>query len=521
MHKVILVDDEIFTRKGLRNLIDWEACGFQVIDEADNGEDALVLIRQLKPDLVITDIRMPVMDGLELIRITKEKEMVQPSFIIISGYDDFSYAQQAVRYGVVDFILKPIDEKVLEPTLRQLNDKLIQEKAARLQREQLYNERMIPLLIKGEMTDEWVEEWASRNGIRPEQEFRYLLIEVNDIHPWREDRLVLEQEAVKQAVRSAVAEQLPFHQKPYIHEHSKRLGFILPTAEFVDAGITIQQFADDLHARLSRQLETPVYVYAGKRIHHLRDLGQSYESAATAALYKFVKQGSVVYDEVQDVTLNYVDLEQTMTRTLIEHIEENDKKTIQRSIDAIFDEFSKNRYAPEAVKLAVHQCVTGVVKVMNRMEIDKAELTALPSMLGWQDMNLTPAELKRLFAVFIYESAEVLTKNRKDSVKGSIQRIKAYIESNYHENISLKNIAGKFYMNPVYLGQLFKKTYGMYFNEFLLHIRVDEAKKLLRQTDLRIYEIAEKVGFNNADYFVTQFEKIENMTPTEYRNKLL
>src|SRR5690606_25453685 len=110
LHSVVLVDDEVYTRKGLIKLIDWESCGFRITGEADNGEDALELIRTTNPDLVITDIRMPVLDGLGLIQQLIEEDEEPPVFVIISGYDDFSYAQQAVRYGVHDFILKPIDE---------------------------------------------------------------------------------------------------------------------------------------------------------------------------------------------------------------------------------------------------------------------------------------------------------------------------------------------------------------------------------------------------------------------------
>ncbi|HTG68651.1 MAG TPA: helix-turn-helix domain-containing protein, partial [Candidatus Udaeobacter sp.] len=156
------------------------------------------------------------------------------------------------------------------------------------------------------------------------------------------------------------------------------------------------------------------------------------------------------------------------------------------------------------------------------MEGDEQSLLSLQPMLGWQDINLSLGELKKLFTAFIEESQQSIAELRKKQQKGGIQKIKCYIEGNFSQNISLKSIAAQFYINPVYLGQLFKKTYGVYFNEFLLQLRVNEAKKLLRQScSMRIYEIAEKVGFSNSDYFVTQFEKIEHMTPTEYRNKLM
>lgn len=124
MYKVLLVDDEIFVRKGLRNLMDWESLGYEICDEAGNGQEALEKIRRLEPDLVIADIRMPILDGLELIRRVTEEEAYRPSFIIVSGYHDFQYAQRALRYGVHDYILKPIDETELETTLKALSGTL-------------------------------------------------------------------------------------------------------------------------------------------------------------------------------------------------------------------------------------------------------------------------------------------------------------------------------------------------------------------------------------------------------------
>jgi two-component system response regulator YesN len=202
-------------------------------------------------------------------------------------------------------------------------------------------------------------------------------------------------------------------------------------------------------------------------------------------------------------------------------MEENELAAIHPHIDQIFSEFQLKWMTPEAVKMSIHRCVLTVVSLIKNMDGNEKELMTLPRMTKWHDLPITFHTLKQLFSDFIVESTTLVYHLRKEKNKGSVQKIKAYIELHYDENISLKSIASEFYMNPVYVGQLFKKKYGIYFNEFLLNIRIVEAKKLLRQTDMRIYEIAEKVGFNNADYFVTQFEKVKQMTPTEYRNKLV
>jgi len=141
-------------------------------------------------------------------------------------------------------------------------------------------------------------------------------------------------------------------------------------------------------------------------------------------------------------------------------------------------------------------------------------------MLHWDHYPLTLTKIHDIFTAFVLESAELILSLHSDNAKGVIHQVKKYIERHFGENITLKDIADDFYMNPVYLGQLFKKTYGIYFKDYILQVRINAAKKMLRQTDMRVYQVAESVGIGNADYFVTQFEKIVGMTPTQYRNKI-
>lgn len=523
MYRILLVDDEIFARQGLRSLIDWAACGFEIIAEAGNGEDALAIIQILKPDLVITDIRMPVLDGLELIRLTNEEKQYKPSFIIISGYDDFKYAQQAVRFGVHDFILKPIDENLLENTLRQLHSKLINEKSTRYERENLVNNKIITSLIKGEIDTDVMMSWAQHLGISLDSKIIYTFVEVNDIHPWKSDSKQQLQENLDEVIRQGIQDTLHVKRRIYLHEHRNRIGFVLSLEDLSELQYNLERYADQLQKTISKQLEQTIYVYVGSPVTGLIETRKAYQTAKEALQYKFLNEDRlcVIYDDVNQFSLNYLDMDNRLYQQLTEHIEEHNEMTIHETIHAIFQEFQEKKFAPEAVKMTINRCVSGVIKITQQMGIVEQELTRLEPIISWQDLNLSLKELKRLFTEFVIHTTYLISIVRKGTMKGSIQKIKCYIEAHYNENISLKSLAAEFYMNSVYLGQLFKKTYGLYFNEYLLQIRVNEAKKLLRQTDMRSYEVAEKVGFGNADYFVTQFEKVEHMTPTEYRTKLL
>lgn len=522
MHSVMLVDDEVYARQGLRKLIDWESYGFQVIAESDDGEDALAFIEQHLPDLVITDIRMPVLDGLELIRKCTHSLPSPPEFIIVSGYDDFKYAQQAVRFGVHDFILKPIDEHILQSTLQELNELITRKKEDDMARQHKSHKEMIIALIKGELNKQAELSAAAQTlGLQQAGETYYLLVEVNDQHPWQ-DQPLLRQSEINEHIHVTLNSLLGEQAEWLLIEHRNQIGLVLPEHKLSRTG-DVKNFAMTFQQTLIKRLQTVVYVYVGSPVTDITQLQGAYLTAKDASKYKFVNQSNHVlfYDELKHMSVHYSDLDDELYRKLLGSIEEDDQKMIAGMIARLFAEFTMRCLAPEAVKLAIHRCVSSILNALTQMNIDKGALTTLEPVISWQDLNISPDELKRLLSQFAMESAHMMSQHRHSNLSGEIHKIKQYIESHYHETISLRSIASQFYMSPVYLGQLFKKEYGQYFNEFLLHLRIDEAKRLLRQTDLRIYEIASKVGFNHADYFVTQFAKLESITPSEYRQTLM
>jgi two-component system response regulator YesN len=526
MYKVVLVDDEVYVRKGLKSLIDWQQMGYVICGEADNGQDALRIIQRTKPDLIITDIRMPVIDGLELINQVAEIFHSQIKFIIMSGYNDFKYAQQAIRYGVHDFILKPIDEDELTLTLRNLAVQLSKDRALMASEVKLRTENIFESLIKGVVVKDVLIEFADTLQIQRSREFYYLIIEINQRLPLGPALANDKYESEKTLLREVLSEVLMLNQPVYIFEQQPgryRYGCIVASKQLQHFGNSMEHLIGSFRRALSKKIQHDIHIYVGLQVNQLSNLNESYKTANETMLYKFSQAANnvIFYEKVKDLALNFMDIAPHLYGLLMDRIEENEVDAIQRVLDLIFNEFQIKGMTPEAVKISIHRCVHMVISVIINMDGNEKVLTTLAAIRQWHELPITFAALKVLFSDFIMESTTVVHHLRKEKNKGGVQRIKAYIEMHFAENISLKTIANEFYMNPVYIGQLFKKKYGVYFNEFLLSIRMVEAKKLLRQTDLRIYEIAEKVGFNNADYFVTQFEKVKQMTPSEYRNKLV
>ncbi|HIW33969.1 MAG TPA: response regulator [Candidatus Paenibacillus intestinavium] len=523
MYKVLLVDDEIFVRKGIIGLMNWNELQYEICGEAENGLQAIEMIEQLKPDLVIADIRMPILDGLALIKEVNERGKHRPLFIIVSGYHDFSYAQQALRYHVSDYILKPVDEKELEATLRRVASALSKKRLTTLTGEKPLNESVIETLLNTECSEEDEKQLAEALHIPVSGNYCYVIVEVHDGQLRNGDynhELFSQLDHLLRNITETAAYHIPIHALA-----KNQFGLIIQMDLLKQALLTftLEEALRLLRLALVKGVEAPITLYIGAEVDRLKAIASSASSAKEVINYKFAEDGKYVIfaREVSGTPLYYFDIETAIYNNLLEQIEENNHDAYEQTIEQMFQQFRSMRFAPSAVANALTRCTIGIINIVRQMEGQEEELTLLPEILGWQKKYSRLSELQNVFLRFVQEASQYILERRGEQGKGSIEKIKKYIDNHYTENINLKGIAAKFYMNSVYLGQLFRKSYGSYFNEYLLGIRVEEAKKLLRQTDLRMYEVAGKVGFQNADYFVTQFEKLEKMTPTDYRNKVL
>lgn len=520
MYKVLLVDDEVFVRKGLIGLMDWASMQYEICGEAENGQQAFTMIKELNPDLVIVDIRMPVLDGLALIKQVNEELQQKPLFIIVSGYHDFTYAQQAIRYNVHDYILKPVDEKELEATLRKLASALSLRKLASLTGEKQLSESVIDTLINTSCSEQDARQLAQAIDMDVLGEYVYVIAE---FHRSKDERGTAWTAIDVSIALSELSDKSKVEIPTYSHNQSQ-IGMLL-NMERLQFSTFHRNHREKYHALqllISNGLKVDVTLFIGDTVVHIRELAHSYKTAKDAIMYKYAEEAQLVIQasDVRGTPLYYFDVEANIYDTLLEQIEENAELGYKATIDQLFQQFSAQRFAPSAVANSITRSVIGIINIIRQMDGNENDLALLQRILNWQKHYNRLQDLQLVFVQFVSEAALYIAERRSEQSKGGIEKIKKYIDHHYTENINLKSIAATFFMNPVYLGQLFRKTYGVYFNEYLLRLRVEDAKKILRQTDLRMYEVAERVGFQNADYFVSQFEKLEKLTPTDYRNKL-
>ncbi|MBB3108060.1 two-component system response regulator YesN [Paenibacillus phyllosphaerae] len=518
MHKVLIVDDEIFVRKGLINLIDWPSLQFEICGEAENGAQALTLIQQRSPDLVIVDIRMPVLDGLELIRQVIAQGGHQPLFIILSGYPDFSYAQQAFRYNVSDYILKPVNEQEIAATLKRIATTLNQKQLLSMTREKPLVEIIIESLVQAEPEEQVMTQIAHTLELPLTSSYSYVIAEIQDKLPHREIDYMQPLQSLLQRFFHLEGQPLLIHVRAY-----NQYGFIVPPLWQDEHYGSERMGYMKLHQCLEDHLSTEIALFAGHKVDQLKKIVHSRTSADECLKYRFAVgfNGVFMAAELLDQPLYYYDVDEELHSKLIYEVEANHKEGYNGAIDAIFLAFKERYFTPGAVANTVRRSMIATINIIRQLEGNEEDLAWLQELMNWQTKYRNLDQLRSVFTNFIAEAAAYIAKQRGEKSNGSIEKVKKYIDGHFRENIYLKGIAAEFHMNPIYLGQLFRKNYGMYFNEYLLTLRIEEAKRLLRQTKKRMYEIAELVGFQNADYFATQFEKLEKMKPSDYRNKMI
>ena len=513
MNRIVIVDDEQFVRKGIIALIDWEKINYQVVGEASNGEDALELILEEKPDVVLTDIRMPVFDGLKLIEKVKELAIKVPKFIIISGYNDFEYAQRAVRLGVTDFILKPIDKDELEKTFMDLTPIIEREYL-----EERANQRFVNFSLYQRVIVEGNEPTPQELAVLTEDIDKrkcYLIIDIqqNQIS----DKI---DEQINRAISDFIGDPFVFIH-PFEHDN---FGVILQEKHLPQNVNEATWFLSRLKSHLEKEIGNKVFLFAGEIKEGLSGLIESYQTALITSERRYIQleDHPLMYND--DIAKNHAEnkpLDYKLVTELIEKIEENKPKEIRKQVEKWVAEVQNSGVSIDSVKMFLFQLEKKLESTIHQLAGEENSENELISLIELFEQKKTLLELKQELEVYAIKAGEILCRLSKERFNGDIYKVKRYIDKHYNENLTLKKIASKFYMNPVYLGQLFKKTYGVYFKDYLLEVRIEKAKQILRQTDMRIYEVAEKVGFGSPDYFVTQFEKMEGSTPSKYRQRII
>ncbi len=526
MYTIVVVDDEEELRKAIVRRVDWESIGFQVVGEAENGIEALEVVEKTEPDLLLTDIRMPFISGLELARQVRE---IRPSTQIafLSGYDDFSYAQTAIRYNIISYLLKPISMEELTENLRQIKEKLDQmfsEFAKRQKSQENKLEFLLPLLLDTTRTDgsfgreERLKAQAADCGLleKGNQDTRYMVMSFS---LWDEGGKNRTEYNHLHAVDGIVKKYM----KSAAFFLEDKLTAVL-VAQPKDFDKYLHIIADEVIQSIERILGLRCCIGAARMIGHLSGLSEAYRDSVTALHY--AEQGGIsgiryISDEepfsgsdMDDVMRTEADIEN--------HIRTGSPEELSRHIRGLFGQLREGEATREKINFLLVELFSGICRVVYSVSAEPAStlLKMDPYMQQMMFLDGSLQEAQEHFEKFCLSTRELIEKQKTKSSVDICQKALSYIEEHYGEaDLSLVTVSGKMGVSPNYLSSLIKKKTGKSFVDYLTARRMEEAKSLLLSTGMKIRQVSEACGYSDQHYFSYCFKKYQGLSPNMLRQQ--
>lgn len=526
MLKVLLVDDEPFILQGLQVLIDWEKEGYEQPLVATNGKEALEVLRGNSVDLVIADIKMPIMTGLELLKEIREDETLNPYFVILSGYADFTYAQEALRYDCTDYILKPVEKDSLVSVLKKvvaMKENHEQESEEERKREKAYLDRNLISVILGKYDNDNIE--YLKQNISFSEDMRYVEIEL-DTETMTEEFSDEDKRAclkkLYDASRDFLKENADYCVKDVTgHEKIYDIGFIFCDYMAKNRQMSDREFLSSFLKFLKEITNLPATMLVGKKVNSVHGISKSYGTAyMLRSLQGFREKRDIYYyeEEVQ-VSGSGILLCKKSLDELISAIEQNEHILIKQKVDGFYEEMHNMGITGETMNLNINYFLFQLIHLASELDddVNQEEILRIVSESTFEEgiRRGSKTHLSRMAC----EYGDYLAQLRKNVSRGVLADVEREIKNNYATNLTLKELSEKYYVNSAYLGQLFRKKYGCSFKDYLNQYRMEEAAKLLIRTDQKIYQIAETVGFKDVDYFVNRFIAAKGCTPAKFRKQ--
>lgn len=530
MLKVFLVEDEFVVREGIKRNIDWSANGYDFCGEASDGELAYPMIQKLKPDIVITDIKMPFMDGLALSRLIK-KEMPWIEIIVLTGHQEFEYAKEAIKIGIAEYLSKPINGEEL---LREVN--AIAVKIEEKHREQEIREKYIK-----EMEENFREE--------RKELFRYLVTGAKSVPELLElaDKLDIDLSALWYNMILIKVQSLQHAQDEYsnslvkIEEEIQQLegeqvlvfdrGLEGKALVFkADSEEELEQIQGEYIRHLEEELQKYPHVRyfggIGEPVNRMRELSVSFEKASRAFAHRYLVEESLivrseeieqtVYLEKEDFNINTVNLKQIDRNKIREFLKHGDHEEVIYFAEEFFKDLGpkamESTMFRQYIVMDAYFCVVDFVE---GLQFGRDEIEAFDIASG----TLQNADSAMQYLVRIIKKAlELREKTASNRYGDVVDEMMQYIEEHYaEEELSLNLLAAHVNFSPNHLSMVFGQQTGQTFIKYLTDFRMNKAKELLRCTGKRSSEISLEVGYKDPHYFSYLFKKTQGMTPTQYR----
>ncbi|MCX7711802.1 MAG: response regulator [Clostridia bacterium] len=530
MYKVLLVDDEVLSIEGLKLAVEWEKLGYEICGICQDGEEAIRQIEKLQPHLVITDIMMPVINGLDLIEHVWKHTEHKVEFVIMSGYSEFEYAKRALQYGVNYYLLKPVFGDELSEILHKISRKFEEEE--KLQRSRYGKAKedccaiIHELLLGTYSPDESDQMEAFADDLRTVSVWRYVRLEnccsFISHHLKHEAIHIQEQQGEDESLKNIMDQVLRDYFRAYMIECSfYSCGIVMDIRESSQDCKEIECLLLKLRTEIAKAMGIEFYIGVGEAVGNIASIRHSYRTAQQALYYKFFNQRNSVifYDYIKEKSLSRMLEKLDEVNHVIEALEEMNVSRLIDSLNSMFSYFKSVWLAPEVVRMLVVQIVYHSFAIIRKTNGSPLEVLKKHPVSQWE-RKITIEEFKDLLTDYCMDCCEYIQRLNQRNLNDTVYKIQEYVKENFKRNLTIVEISKKLYMHPVYLGQLFSRKFGVRLNEYIHQLRIEEAKKLLATTTLKSHEVAAALGYNTYLGFLQHFEKYTGMKPVDYKQRL-
>jgi len=532
MYKLLIVEDEKWEREGIYGFLDWESLGIEVSGCASNGIEGIKMAEIIRPDIIITDIKMPLMDGIQMSREIRSF-LPETHIIILSGYGDFEYAKQTFDFHAFAYLLKPIQKNSIQETILKVIKKLEDKKKHHKERVALENQ--------------WLE-YTNKNR-------DYLLLDFlnqkTDLMYINDPLLLKRFKTHKDKVVAVFS--ISLNPNKTIYEDSlnaetiqnvltafdamlETRGIALTCSEHMNEAIicmdapSTKQELENVLLQMVEELRVKTGVYCivgiGETVDELELIPVSFKQARKALGFRFlVNYGELLfYSDIMDsekknwdLTRQLVEKVDLISKKIVNHIQKGD---INQGICYV-DEFIENlKQYPSESKILLNCFIMNIINELNMIlpnNTDGVYLALFNPQKGMVDYSLLGSILqtKKYLTGFL---SRIAVNMEKDCCEGNVARmVLKIIEERYSEDLNLKRISEEVHLYPYYIGSIFKEYTGKHFNQFLNDYRIDKAKEILDTNCMKISDLAKAVGIPNSSYFCCLFKKKLGINPGEYK----
>lgn len=534
--RLLIAEDELWLRKRLVSTIDWSSYGISEVYEAEDGGEALEIALKEKPDIVITDIRMPELSGIDLMKKLNENSIFS-KMIVVSGYDDFEYAQGALRMGAINYLLKPVDEEELLDSVKRCVEELKKEKnketvfdkqsaASEMLMEHIYEDLIFETSEK--RTEELLQKLSRKEIGFPFQSAAVVNMQVREHTFFVNDKVKSDMWSVYQWLRRNLQEDC--YECQYLYMRGSQIVLLLfgddLEAKFMER---VENWVQLILEALQKELNISLFMAAGDVTDDFSGIHRSYEMAQKKIKEKRTEEKRILalrnQETEQELNTRFDDVYGEYDfKLLIKEIRNGDSEKAQTELQAILQSSSRRLQSADMMKLQLFYMnfinrIAGACLPECEAYADELAMQCMTVMreLIYIGSDTIVTEMWDCLRKFVEKLVEVYQENNGKRKHWMIDQVLQYVEENYNTALSTRDIAGRFFMNTSYFSKLFHEQMGCTFSNYLINVRVEKAKMMLTQTNMKLYDIAEAVGYTNVQYFSTIFKEKEGLTPSAFR----